>query len=137
MKKTIKPPLLFLMKAAAILSIFAFLFYQACQNDNDALTQFWQHPKNWGYLALAFLANMTALTITFIRWQFLLKSVGVPLKLREALRIGFLSFLFNLAPVGIVTGDGIRFYMLFHRFPADRARSFAGIVMDRDRKSVV
>ena len=129
MKNTVKKSLLFLMKASVILSIFIFLFYQAYQN--DAFTEFLNRPKNWGYLGLTFLANFVALSITIIRWQFLLKAVGVPLKMKEALRIGFLSFLFNLAPVGIVTGDGIRFYMLFHQFPNARAKCFAGIVMDR------
>ena len=129
MKKSINKTLLFLIKTSVILAIFAFLFYQAYSN--DAFTRFWDRPKNWGLLALAFLANFVALSITIIRWQFLLKAVGVPLKLKEAFRIGFLSFLFNLAPVGIVTGDGIRFYMLFHQFPEDRAKSFAAIVMDR------
>ena len=129
MQKSIKKTLLFLIKTSVILSIFIFLFYQA--SSNDVFAKFWNRPKNWGLLALAFLANFVALSITIIRWQFLLKAVGVPLKLKEAFRIGFLSFLFNLAPVGIVTGDGIRFYMLFHQFPEDRAKSFAAIVMDR------
>ena len=129
MNKTIKKTLLFLIKASIILSIFVYLFYQAYHN--DAFSEFWNRPKHWRYLALAFLANLVAVTITIVRWQFLLKVVGVPLKLNEALRIGYLSFLFNLAPVGIVSGDGVRFYMLFHRFPENRAKTFASIVMDR------
>jgi len=129
MNQTIKKTLLFLIKAAIILSIFVYLFYQAYHN--DAFSEFLTRPKNWGYLGLALLAHCVAVTITIVRWQFLLKALGVPLKLQEALRIGYLSFLFNLAPVGIVSGDGVRFYMLFHRFPEDRAKSFASIVMDR------
>jgi uncharacterized protein (TIRG00374 family) len=129
MNKTVKKSLALLIKISLTLMIFAFLFYQAHQN--DAFSKFWNRPKNWGYLSLAFLANFVALSITIIRWQFLLNAIGVPLKWKEAFRIGYLSFLFNLAPVGIVTGDGIRFYMLFHQFPETRAKSFASIIMDR------
>jgi len=129
MTKTLKKSLVLLIKISLILSIFVYLFYQA--SHNNAFSDFLESPKHWGYLSLAFLANFAALSITIIRWQYLLNTVGVPLKWKDAFRIGFLSFLFNLAPVGIVTGDGIRFYMLFHQFPNDRAKSFAGIVMDR------
>ena len=129
MTKNIKKSLVLLVKISLILSIFVFLFYQASRN--NAFSEFLDHPKHWGYLTLAFLANFVGLSITIFRWQYLLNAIGVPLKLKEAFRIGFLSFLFNLAPVGIVTGDGIRFYMLFHQFPNERAKSFAGIVMDR------
>ncbi len=124
-----KKALTLLIKVSLILSIFIFLFYQA--HENDAFSEFWSRPKHWGYLILAFLSNFAAVSITIFRWQFLLNSVDVPLKTKQAFRIGYLSFLFNLAPVGIVTGDGIRFYMLFHRFPDARAKSFASIVMDR------
>ena len=129
MPKTLKKSLVLLIKISLILSIFVFLFYQAYQN--DAFSEFLNRPKHRGYLTLAFLANFVGLSLTIIRWRFLLNAVGVPLKWKDAFRFGFLSFLFNLAPVGIVTGDGIRFYMLFHQFPNDRAKSFAGIVMDR------
>jgi len=129
MTKTLKKSLIFLIKISLILSIFIYLFYQAFHN--NAFSDFLESPKHWGYLTLAFLANLAAFSITIIRWRFLLNAVGVPLNGKDAFRVGFLSFLFNLAPIGIVTGDGIRFYMLFHQFPNDRAKSFAGIVMDR------
>jgi len=130
MTRTLKKSLVLLIKISIILSIFIFLFYQAHQN--DAFSDFMESPKHWGYLTLAFLANFISLSITIIRWRFLLNTLDVPLKLKDAFRLGFLSFLFNLVPVGgMVTGDGIRFYTLFHLFPNDRAKSFAGIVMDR------
>jgi len=127
---TLKKSLVLLIKISIILSIFIFLFYQAYKN--DAFSDFMESPKHLGYLTLAFLANFVGLSITIVRWRFLLNALGVPLKLKEAFRLGFLSFLFNLVPVGgMVTGDGIRFYTLFHLFPNDRVKSFAGIVMDR------
>ena len=129
MKKKLKKVSVVFLKTSAILVIFAFLFYQASQN--DSFSDFWNLPKNWGYLTLAFAANFIALTITIIRWRLLLNVVDVPLKRKEALRIGYLTFLFNLAPVGIVTGDGIRLYMIFQQFPQDKAKGFASVIMDR------
>ena len=129
MKKKLKKVSVVFLKTSAILAIFFFLFYQASQN--NSFSDFWNRPKNWGYLTLAFAANFIALTITIIRWRLLLNIVGVPLTRKEALRIGYLTFLFNLAPVGVVTGDGIRLYMIFQQFPQDKAKGFASVVMDR------
>jgi len=127
-KKT-KKIAVFSIKTALILLIFVFLFYQAYRN--EAFGEFLNRPKHWGYLTLAFLANLFALSLTLIRWKILLNANGVPIKILETFRLGFLSFLFNLAPVGIVTGDGIRAYMLFRQFPETKTRSFAAIFMDR------
>ena len=129
MKKKLKKVSAVFLKTSAILAIFVFLFYQARQN--DSFSDFWNSPKNWRYLSLSFVANFIALTITIVRWRLLLNVVGVPLKRKEALRIGYLTFLFNLAPVGVVTGDGIRLYMIFQQFPQDKAKAFASVVMDR------
>ena len=130
MTKALKKSLVLLIKISLILSIFVYLFYQAYHN--NAFSVFLESPKHWGYLTLAFLTNLVGLSITIIRWRYLLNAVDVPLIWKDAFRLGFLTFLFNLVPVGgMVTGDGIRFYTLFHQFPNDRAKSFAGIVMDR------
>lgn len=129
MKTKLKKTSILFIKAILIFSIFAFLFYQAYQN--DAFTEFLNRPKHWGYLILAVLANFAALSITVFRWRYLLRSVGVPFRFKESLRIGYMSFLLNLAPVGIVTGDGFRMYVLFRAFPEARAKCFAAIMMDR------
>ena len=129
MKNIGKKTLVLFVKAAVIFSIFFFLFCQAYHN--NAFSEFWNRPKHWGYLTLAFLANFIALSITLVRWYYLLRVLGVPFRFKNSLRIGYLSFLLNLAPVGIVTGDGFRLYILFRDFPELKAKCFAGVIVDR------
>ena len=51
--------------------------------------------------------------------------------MKDALRIGFLGFLFNLAPLGIVAGDLLKAVMLARENPGHRAKSAASVIMDR------
>jgi hypothetical protein len=48
------------------------------------------------------------------------------------MRIGFLGYLFNLAPIGgIVAGDSLKAWMLSREKPGTRARAFASVIVDR------
>ena len=46
-----------------------------------------------------------AVVVTLIRWCYLVRALGLTLSMRDALRIGFLGYLFNLAPMEI--GGGV------------------------------
>ena len=61
--------------------------------------------------------------LTFIRWYYLVRALDLPFTLREALRLGFLGYLFNLMPMGIVGGDLLKAVMLG---PAAPGRAGAG-----------
>jgi uncharacterized membrane protein YbhN (UPF0104 family) len=65
-----------------------------------------------------------------IRWWYLVLALEVPLRLRDALRIGFWGYLFNLAPLGIVGGDLLKAWMLA-REQGQRAKALASVVVDR------
>ena len=47
------------------------------------------------------------------------------------MRIGFLGYLFNLAPMGIVGGDLLKAWMLAREKPGNRAKALASVVVDR------
>ena len=51
--------------------------------------------------------------------------------MKSALRIGFLGYLFNLAPLGIIGGDLLKVVMLSRQFHRKRAKSFASVIVDR------
>jgi hypothetical protein len=55
----------------------------------------------------------------------------LPLSLRGSLRIGFLGYLFNLAPMGIVGGDLLKAVMLAREHRSARMKAFATVVVDR------
>ena len=125
-----KKIILFLLKLSLIVGIFAFLFGQAARN--DAFDQlFALQNKHWEFLLLALFLELTAISITFIRWNWLVTALGLPFTYRDAFRLGFLGLMLNLAPVGIVGGDGIKAYMLAQKHPDHRAKAFAGVIVDR------
>lgn len=119
----------FLIKISLIGGIFAILIWQAAAN--DAFGTFWNRPKNWSFLLLAVLCNLFSVSLTFIRWQWLVCAMDIPLKMRDAFRMGFVGFLFNLAPAGIVSGDLIKIIMLARRTPEFKERAAASVVVDR------
>ncbi len=126
MKKTA----LLLLKILPILGIFAFLFWQAAQNDSFEKL-FTLENKHWDFLLLAFFWQIIAVSITIVRWKWLVAVLGMPFTYKDSFRLGFLGLMLNLAPMGIVGGDGIKAYMLALRNPAHRAKALASVVVDR------
>ena len=86
---------------------------------------------NWWWLAAAWASCATAVTLTLVRWYYLVRALDLPLTLKGALRIGFLSYLVNLAPMGIVGGDLLKGWMLARQQQGHRTEAFATVVADR------
>jgi hypothetical protein len=51
--------------------------------------------------------------------------------LSETLRAGYLAYLANLLPVGLVAGDSLKAVMLIHRNPRHKAEAVASVLIDR------
>ena len=66
-----------------------------------------------------------------VRWWYLVRALGIDFSLRDALRIGFLGYLFNLVPAGIVGGDVLKAWILAREKPGNRAKAFASVIVDR------
>ena len=129
------------MKKLAILTvkvglsagILAWLFYKA--SDGEAFAklkaQFEGPGFNWWLLGLAFVCMFVSVLITFVRWYWLVRALDLPFTLRQSVRLGFLGFLYNLAPVGIVGGDLLKAVMLARQQPRRRAQAVATVAVDR------
>ncbi len=124
-----------LLKVALSLSIIAYLVWDAActQNANgeNIFQQLVHQPKHWGMLAMAWVFCFMAVMITLIRWWYLVCALELPFSLRDALRIGFLGYLFNLAPLGIVGGDLLKAVMLARKYPERRPQAVATVFLDR------
>lgn len=129
MKKT----LLNTLKIGLPVAIIAALVAQAYRNKvfHDLASEGGLWKLNWGLLALALAALFAAVLITFVRWHYLVRALGLSISLHESVRIGLLGYLFNLAPMGIVAGDLLKAVMLSHRHPGCRAESLATVFADR------
>lgn len=128
------------VKIAGSLAIFGLLFWLALRGKENRETFFdmlallkqrLTQPGPWGLLAGGLGLVLTIVVLTMIRWCLLVRAVGIPLSMRDALRIGFLGYLFNLAPLGIVGGDLVKALMLSREHPGNRAKALASVIVDR------
>jgi uncharacterized membrane protein YbhN (UPF0104 family) len=70
-------------------------------------------------------------TITILRWHLLIAALGLKFTVRETLRAGFLGYLANLLPLGLVAGDSLKAVMLIHRNPRRKTEAVASVLVDR------
>ena len=125
--------LLTFLKIGISVAIIAWLVV-AAKNDNaftDLSQQYHDPGFAWGLLAAACVSCGAAVVITLVRWYYLVRALGIGLSLKEAFRLGFLGYLFNLAPMGIVGGDLLKAVMLARQQRNRRAQAFATVIVDR------
>jgi uncharacterized protein (TIRG00374 family) len=87
--------------------------------------------KQWPVLVCALPVCLLAVTITILRWRILIHALGLSFSTREVLRAGFLGYLANLLPLGLVAGDSLKAVMLIHRNPGHKTESVASVLVDR------
>jgi uncharacterized membrane protein YbhN (UPF0104 family) len=124
-----------LLKIGVSAAIIAYLVWDAAETKDaegrNVFQQLLAQPKDWGLLAAAWVFCATAVLLTLIRWWYLVRALEIPLRFGSALRIGFLGYLFNLAPLGIIGGDLLKAWMLAWQHREHRAKAVASVVVDR------
>ncbi len=128
-----KKLLITLLKVALSLAIIAYLVWKSTRGEANAnaFVVLRDRPKDWGVLGCAWGCCLLATLLTFVRWWYLVIALGVPLRFRDAIRIGFWGYLLNMAPLGIVGGDVVKAVMLDHECPNYRAKVLASVIFDR------
>ncbi len=130
-----KKLLVTLLKIAISAAIVAYLVWDATQTQDadkrNVFQQLLDQPKRWDLLAAAWVCCAAAVLITLVRWWYLVRALEMPLGLKDALRIGFMGYLLNWAPMGIVGGDVLKAIMLAQRQRERRAQAFATVAVDR------
>lgn len=121
------------VKIGLSLAIIVWLVSKATRGDGkgNVFEDLIHQPKDWTLLAGATLFCFAAVALTLIRWCYLVRALEIPLPMKDALRIGFLGYLVNFAPVGIVGGDLLKAIMLAREYPGQRAKAVASVVIDR------
>ena len=98
---------------------------------DDQFTALLTAPKNWLVLLSALPVCLFAVTITILRWHILIRAVGLSFSIGQTLRAGFLGYLANLLPFGLVAGDSLKAVMLIHRNPQRKTDAVASVIVDR------
>ena len=118
-----------MLQWGVVLAILGYLFSDIYRNDSFA--KFWEAPKRWDLLAAAFGLTLAAVTITIVRWHWLIRALGLPFRLRDALRLGFLGYLLNFVSFGSVGGDLFKAVFVARELHGHRAEAVATVVVDR------
>jgi glycosyltransferase 2 family protein len=130
----LKRALITLLKVALSLAIIAYLVWnsvRAREGRPNVFAELVAQPKQWDLLVASWLVCTAAVVLTLVRWWYLVRALDLPFPMRDALRLGFLGFLFNLAPMGIVGGDLLKAVLLAREHPGNRAKAVASVVADR------
>jgi uncharacterized protein (TIRG00374 family) len=125
----------FFIQFLLIAGIFGFLFWKAAAaTDTDGKNVFnvlYEQPKRWHFLVAAFSIQLFAVAITFIRWRWLVRTLGLECSRRDAFRLGFLGLMLNLAPLGIVGGDAVKAVLIAQKNPDRKLQAVASVLIDR------
>lgn len=98
------------------------------KKDWDTLVE---QKKNWWLLGQAFVIILIAHVITYWRWQLLVRALGVPMRLTQAIRLGFLGTLLNLVSIGALGGDVFKAIEAARTAEKNRAEVAASVLVDR------
>ena len=99
--------------------------------DAEQLALLKNQPKNWLLLTGAFTLTFTVVCITFVRWYFLVRALGIPFRLRDALRLSFLGYMLNFVSFGAVGGDLFKAIFIAREQPGRRTEAVATVLLDR------
>ena len=124
-----KKLLLKLVQWSVALAIIVWLVVQAVEN--KSFDQLRNGPKQWDMLVLATVVCFAAVLATIVRWYFLVRALGVPLTWRDALRLGFLGYLFNFISPGAVGGDLFKVVFLARERQGRRTEVALSVLVDR------
>lgn len=120
--------LLIFLKLAIPVAVIAWLLSRLEPEQVDELLN---RDKDWARLAAAFVLTFALVMVSFVRWWLLVWTLGLPFRLRDAFRLGFLGYLLNFVSVGVVGGDLFKAVFIAREQPGRRAEAVATVLVDR------
>lgn len=117
-----------ILKYVVPLAIIAWLLWMI---PRDQFEQLRDRPKDWPRLITAFIIVLSAVAITFVRWYFLVRALGLKFRLRDAFRLGFLAYLLNFVSISSVGGDLFKAVFIAREQPGKRTEAVATVAVDR------
>lgn len=95
------------------------------------LSKIVHQPLHWPSALIAIGLCGGAIILTFLRWFVLVKSLGFAFTIRDALRLGFIGYLFNFVAPGSVGGDVVKAALLAKEQHSRRTTAVATVLLDR------
>ena len=129
MKHAVKNAVSLAVKIGVSVLLLGFLAWRAWQDEN--FENVLRGQKDLPWLGAAWLVCFASVTLTIFRWRMLVQTLGMRLPVRDALRIGYVGYLCNLLPLGLVGGDAVKMVLLSHLHPARKTDAVATVLVDR------
>ncbi len=121
--------LITIAKFAVSFGILAYLFYNAWQQDQ--FQQLASATKRWEWWLIGLTACLAATLVSFYRWWALVRALDIQFRLTDAVRLGFISQLFNLLSIGVFGGDAMRAVAAARQVPHRMPEAVASVIVDR------
>lgn len=99
--------------------------------DRDELRSLGEQSIRWPLLGVGFGLTLAAVCATFVRWHLLIRTLDLPLRLSEVLRLSFLGYLLNFVSFGSVGGDLFKAVFLVRAVPGRKTEAVATVFLDR------
>lgn len=131
---TFKKYALLVGKIGLSAGLLGYLAWSAAQDENfeELAGNLIRGNANWGAIGLAWAICFVSVTVTLMRWKLLVQTLGMRFPLRDALRIGYVGYSFNLLPlVGLAGGDLVKMVLLSHLHPTRKTDAVASVLVDR------
>ena len=125
MKKTITT----IAKFGLSIGIISWLVYRAYSENQFSVL--FEADKNWLGIAAGLGCVLSAVVISFIRWNLLVRAIDLPFRVVDSIRVGMIGIFFNLSPIGVIGGDALRAYYASREAKHRRAEAVATVVLDR------
>ncbi len=108
--------------------IFAWLLQSL---DREQLSALRARDIHWPLMGAAFVLVFLSISLTFVRWYYLVRALEIPFRLRDAFRLGFLGYFCNFVSVGSVGGDLFKAFFIAREQPGRRTLAVASVLVDR------
>ncbi len=100
-------------------------------NNWTRLKEQFSQPPDAVLLALVVLAFAGITGVQYVRWYLLVRAVGLPFTLRDAVRLGLVGTFYNAFLPSSIGGDLVKAYFLASDHPERKPTAVATVVFDR------
>ena len=120
-----------LAKLLVSVSIVAYLVIDTQHSDPETFARLRTETKQWSALGGAWAFLVTALLLGWMRWRMLAGALGLPMRVRDAARLGFLGYMLDFLALGTLGGDLGRGILLGREHGQRFTEALASVVIDR------
>jgi hypothetical protein len=107
------------------------IIWYLINKNRDNFAKFEERQIEWQYFALGMVTCLISVVATMVRWYLLVWAQQFPFKFRDALRLGFLGYMFNYVAPGSIGGDVVKAAMLVRQQKERRLVAASTVILDR------